>query len=99
MPDGGDIEISCRVSPSISSKSGDKKSMKDLQIIIKDQGIGMTNEEAKDIFDLFYTTRSNGTGLGLAIVKRIVKSNQWQIEVESTKNEGTTFTLIIPNPI
>ncbi len=76
-----------------------------LQVKVKDNGIGISEEVLNHIFDRFYridSSRSqrnnnqNGSGLGLAIVQAIVENHQGQITVESKINEGTTFTVILP---
>lgn len=73
-----------------------------LYFVIKDTGIGMTEEESKLIFDRFYrvdkarSLATGGTGLGLSIVKRIIDINKGSISVDSKLNEGTTFTVILP---
>lgn len=60
---------------------------------ISDDGCGMTHETLASIFDPFFTTKSNGTGLGLSIVHRILESYDNWLNVESTVNKGTRFTL------
>lgn len=79
----------------------DNKSV--VQLIIKDQGQGIDEQSLPYIFDRFYKadkarTRGNsgGTGLGLAIVKNIVEAHRGTIEVQSSLNEGTTFTVQFP---
>jgi two-component system NtrC family sensor kinase len=66
-------------------------------ISITDDGIGMTEETRKHMFDPFFTTRkSSGTGLGLSITYGIVKKLGGNIEVQSKEGEGTTFTVLLP---
>lgn len=66
---------------------------------VKDDGVGMSPEYAKHIFDPFSrektTTDSKvvGTGLGMSIVKKLVELMNGSIEVESEQGKGTTFTL------
>ena len=71
-----------------------------IEIKIKDNGIGMDEEEKKKIFTRFYqidkSHSERGSGLGLAIVKRIVELSRGIIEVESQKNVGTTITVKLP---
>ena len=71
-----------------------------LEIKIKDNGIGMSEEEIKRIFTRFYqidkSHSEKGSGLGLAIVKRIVELSNGKIDVKSKKDEGTTITVNLP---
>lgn len=74
-----------------------------IQISIKDQGIGLTKEDKKDLFKLFHRgeratlLHPNGSGLGLFIVKNLVEAHQGQIEAESKgKDKGTTFIITLP---
>ncbi|MBI3481584.1 MAG: HAMP domain-containing histidine kinase, partial [Bacteroidetes bacterium] len=68
-------------------------------IKIHDNGIGIDAEKIEKIFNMFYRGSSNstGSGLGLYIVKEIIDKLNGSIEVSSSKNNGTTFTLTIPN--
>jgi two-component system, NtrC family, sensor kinase len=65
---------------------------------IADNGSGIPRELLKEIWEPFFTTRKSGagTGLGLSTSKRIVAAHQGRIEVESTPNQGTTFTIVLP---
>ena len=65
-------------------------------VIIKDTGVGISQENIKKIFDPFYTTKERGTGLGLAVVKRILEDHRGEVEVISKKGEGTTFIIKLP---
>ncbi len=73
-----------------------------LKIKLSDTGIGISAEDLPHIFDDFYrvnrpeTRYITGTGLGLAIVKKIVEAHFGRIEVNSTLNQGTTFTIKFP---
>lgn len=65
-------------------------------IIIRDNGIGMTEKELKEAFKPFNRVKTidrEGSGVGLSIVKRIVEGFGGRIKVESQKNVGTTFTI------
>ena len=72
------------------------------RISIRDEGVGISDEDAKRIFDRFYrvdlsrTKATGGTGLGLAIVKRIVEIHNGKIEVDSKMNEGTEISIVLP---
>ncbi len=63
---------------------------------LADNGIGMTAEEQRKIFDLFYSTRKGGTGLGLAIAERIARAHGGRLGIRSTKGVGTTVTVELP---
>ncbi|AWB66906.1 hybrid sensor histidine kinase/response regulator [Saccharobesus litoralis] len=82
-----------------SQHSRDKSLL--LQIQIKDTGIGMSQAQLDKIFQSFTqadqgTSRKyGGTGLGLSIVKQLVELMQGEINVESTPQQGTTFTVTL----
>jgi two-component system sensor histidine kinase HydH len=63
----------------------------DLEIRVIDDGCGMDEQILSEIFDPYFTTRSDGTGLGLSIVHRLVETLGGEIRVESVKGQGTTF--------
>jgi two-component system phosphate regulon sensor histidine kinase PhoR len=71
-------------------------------LIVEDTGIGIPATDVPLIFDRFYrvdrarSRNSGGTGLGLAIVKFIVEMHGGTIEVKSSLNIGTTFTIRLP---
>ena len=71
-----------------------------IEVSIKDNGIGMDSDELEMIYTRFYqidkSHSGEGSGLGLAIVKRIVEISNGEINVESEKGKGTTFTVILP---
>jgi signal transduction histidine kinase len=69
-----------------------------LEIIIADNGKGMTDDEVEKIFEPFFTTKGvgEGSGLGLWVSYGIVKSFHGQIKVHSTVGEGATFTILLP---
>ncbi|QOI98247.1 MAG: hybrid sensor histidine kinase/response regulator [Flammeovirgaceae bacterium] len=67
--------------------------------LIRDNGIGISEELQPRIFEMFFraTERSEGAGLGLYIVKEAVAKLKGSINVESKAGEYTLFTVIIPN--
>ncbi len=89
-PGGGRVEITVR-------ELGDN-----LEILVADSGVGISEEELPKIWDKFYrvkhpeTRQVIGTGLGLAITKAIVEAHQGTIEVESFPGRGTTFRILLP---
>jgi two-component system, NtrC family, sensor kinase len=84
--DGGLLHISTRL-------------MEDrLEIRIRDNGPGMTDEVRERIFEPFFTTKlvGQGTGLGLSIVHAIIESHNGTIRVESVPEKGTEFIILLP---
>jgi two-component system, cell cycle sensor histidine kinase and response regulator CckA len=69
-----------------------------VEIVIKDTGCGIDEQNIGRIFDPFYTTKEvgKGTGLGLYIVHGIIMQHKGTIEVESEVKKGTTFTIHLP---
>ena len=67
-----------------------------VELIIKDNGSGMTAQTKTKMFEPFHTTKSKGTGLGLAITHKILKGHQAQVVVESEVGRGCQFQLIFP---
>jgi two-component system sensor histidine kinase SenX3 len=74
----------------------------DLEISVRDHGIGIPSRDLERIFERFYrvdqarSRETGGTGLGLAIVRHIVESHRGSVAVESIEGEGSTFTLTMP---
>ena len=77
-----------------------RKNNSKIIVSIKDNGIGMTEEEKKKIFERFYQVDqshySEGSGLGLAIVKRIINLSGGKIDIESSKGKGSNFIVELP---
>lgn len=101
-PKGGKVEIIAQLLNSANQ----------VQVQVKDTGIGIPEAELSQIFERFYryqpqkSSKSNskyaspstsGSGLGLAIAKAIAESHQGQIDVESKVGQGTTFTVTLTN--
>ncbi len=68
----------------------------DVMIDISDTGEGISKENLRRIFDMYFTTKSSGTGLGLSLAHRIVSEHGGRIEVESELAKGSTFRIILP---
>lgn len=81
-------EISLAVSP-----SGDE-----VQIVVEDNGSGMTHEQLERLFQPFNTTKSHGTGLGMVITQRLVAQMNGTMSVTSEDGVGTRVTLSFEQP-
>lgn len=93
-PRGGTIEF---ISERIENESADRDGKVGLRMIVRDNGIGMSEEFQKRMYDPFLQEKSDlgdrvrGTGLGLPIVKSLVNAMGGTIEVKSALGEGTEF--------
>jgi len=67
-----------------------------VNIIIKDNGIGIKNEIINNIGVDFFTTKKNGTGLGVSISKDIISKHGGSLLYESNKGKGTTVKVMLP---
>lgn len=65
---------------------------------VQDQGQGISEHARPQLFDAFFTTRSQGVGIGLAVVKRIVDDHGWSIEVVSNEGKGALFRVSASRP-
>jgi CheY-like chemotaxis protein len=67
-------------------------------MVVSDNGCGIKKENIKNIFDPFFTTKTDfdGTGLGLAVSYGIIKEHKGQVNVVSSENKGTNFTIDFP---
>ena len=65
-------------------------------ISVRDNGPGISAEQADKIFEPFYTSRSQGTGLGLAVVKSVTNAHQGEVSLISKPGEGAHFCIKIP---
>ena len=76
-----------------------------IQIVVRDTGIGMSGEEVSKLFNEFVRIKNDrtkgitGSGLGLSILKKLVNIYGGEISVESKENEGSTFTIVFPKNI
>ena len=92
-PEAGEIEIDLRH----GAQEGE------FDIVIKDSGIGIPEEDLGRIFERFYrvdkarSRAHGGTGLGLSIAKEIIEAHQGRIQIESEFNQGTTVILTLPS--
>jgi len=69
---------------------------KKLRIFVADTGPGIPEDKIHEIFNPFFTLRTEGTGLGLAIAKEIVEMHQGEIWVTNNPQRGCTFNILLP---
>jgi signal transduction histidine kinase len=84
MPDGGTLSIQLRHDNTRALLS------------FHDQGVGMSNEEKKQLFQPFRSGFRKGSGLGMAIVYQIIQKHHGHIDVVSRRNKGTVISISLP---
>ncbi len=67
-----------------------------IKIRLTDNGCGISQEQQKELFKPFRTTKAGGTGLGLVIAKKMLTGMNGTIEIWSREGEGTTVNISIP---
>lgn len=73
-----------------------EKKNKDIEITIKDNGVGIAKDVGEQIFVPRFSTKNSGMGLGLAITKKIIENNGGTVSFTSELGKGTIFTIKIP---
>lgn len=72
------------------------RSAASVDLIIKDTGCGIPQENLDKIFEPLFTTKPKGIGLGMSIVKMLVEKHEGHMQIQSRMNIGTTVTLSFP---
>jgi len=92
----GEIIVGCR-SIEVTEDSTNKPGTY-VEIWVKDNGRGMTDEVKAKVFEPFYTTKpvGKGTGMGMAILHGVIKEARGDIKIESSVGAGTSVSLYIP---
>ena len=67
-----------------------------VEIIIQDNGIGMSESELEHVYEMFYTSKKNGTGLGVSLSYEIILRHNGSMKYQSVKNEGTKCIIELP---
>ena len=89
--DGGTVAVSVRArAPKVVDGPGQAS------ISVRNTGSYVPPEDRENLFTPFFTTKPDGTGLGLAIAHQVVSAHFGEIEVDSRRGDGTTFTIILP---
>jgi len=84
MPDGGNLTVSA------------KRNGAEALVSISDTGRGMSEEETRNLFVPFFTTKSDGTGLGLAYAQRVINEHGGKIDCATARGKGSTFSIQLP---
>src|SRR6266576_3530385 len=84
MPDGGNLTVRAQRNGS------------EALVSISDSGRGMTEEQARNLFVPFFTTKSDGTGLGLAYAQRVINEHGGRIDCATAPGLGSTFSIQLP---
>jgi signal transduction histidine kinase len=101
------LENACRYSPvggaiSLTALTNDTR---ETLISVTDQGIGIPQHELESIFDPFHrldigdSRSTGGVGLGLCVARDIITLHGGRIQVESAPGQGSTFTILLPQPV
>lgn len=89
--DGGKIEIVC------------DEDAENVHVVVSDEGIGISEEDQKHIFDKFFqadpSRKGSGNGLGLALVRRIVELCGGTVRVSSRPGQGASFSVTLPKEL
>lgn len=98
MPAGGDARVRVASAMAEPPEGFDAPPGRFLQFTVEDQGAGIAEEHLTRVFDPFFTTKDvgEGTGLGLSITYGIVREHGGWIDVWSRLNEGSRFTVYLP---
>ena len=95
MPEGGTLTITIDQFQS-SKDQPDMPPGKYVRLAVSDTGIGMTEETQARVFEPFFTTKKMGSGMGLSTVYGIVKQSGGYVTVQSTPQQGSTFSVFLP---
>jgi signal transduction histidine kinase len=86
-PAGFDKKIGLKVEPGENGH---------VHILISDNGLGMSDETQRKLFQFKFTTKKSGTGIGLYLSMIVIKLHGGFIDVKSKEGKGTTFLLALP---
>ncbi|MEJ2034461.1 MAG: ATP-binding protein, partial [Deltaproteobacteria bacterium] len=96
MPEGGVLSVAAANVTLRSKNNVCLAAGEYVRIDIKDQGVGISEEDRGKIFDPYFTTKERGSGLGLSISFSIIKRHGGTITVDSMPGEGSTFSIFLP---
>jgi signal transduction histidine kinase len=85
MPSGGTLSIHAHQEPGHT-----------IELRITDTGVGMDDEDARRVFEPYFSTKAVGTGLGLSIARRNVELHAGTISIRSKRGVGTSVIIVLP---
>jgi two-component system NtrC family sensor kinase len=86
MPDGGELRI----------QAANTEDPSGVEVAFTDTGVGIPPEALEHLFEAFHSTKEDGLGLGLYVNRNIVQEHGGWIGARSEVDEGTTFTVWLP---
>ncbi|MBM3907445.1 MAG: PAS domain S-box protein [Gemmatimonadetes bacterium] len=96
-PSGGQVRVAARAIARGQLPSGVSFDDGAYEILVTDQGPGISAEIIERLFEPFSTTKPGGTGLGLAVTHRAIEAHKGYVLVD-TEQAGTRFTVLLPRP-
>jgi signal transduction histidine kinase len=67
-----------------------------VMVSVSDNGKGIAPQDMEKVFNPFFTTKTRGTGLGLSVSKKIAREHGGDLRIDSTPEQGSKFTLVLP---
>jgi two-component system cell cycle sensor histidine kinase/response regulator CckA len=95
MPGGGVVRVAAE-NTELEKGHASGYAGRFVKIAVRDEGIGIPEENLEKVFVPFFTTKSTGNGLGLSICYSIVKNHDGFINVDSRPGKGTTVSVFLP---
>ena len=68
----------------------------DIRLTVQDSGIGISDENAEQIFESFFTTKEDGMGVGLSVSRSIIEAHQGRLWAKANDGPGSSFIISIP---
>jgi signal transduction histidine kinase len=97
---GGHIVVTVSPAPTVRVSTQNTAAAEAVQLIVRDDGCGMSPEVLEHMFEPFFTTRHEqggvGVGLGLAVARSIVIAHNGTIKADSSPGQGSAVTIIFP---
>lgn len=82
--------------PRILSISSSIPEAQRIRICVEDTGVGLNPKAAEQVFEAFYTTKSNGMGMGLAICRSIIEAHHGVLRASRRQPHGSVFSFVLP---